>query len=291
MFVTHGKRNGFTLVELLVVIAIIALLLSILMPALNKVKEQARGVLCLNNNAQLGKGAMVYTQDYQGSYPDATTYDNVNGFFQSDEEAAPRKAYFWEDRVLPYVNKQFKVFICPSVMIAQRERAAGEAAQGRYGKIRSCSINAYIGGYRPQTGAIMGGDAFTYGPAMKSMQVKGAQSVVMFCDMDVWPFSCYLGGAIRTFCDAPPWHEMVYEGRQIDSSFYPYIIWGLRQRVGKVIWTFADGHSEKLVRDYSSKTQQFANSTWQTYMLPPRPDICINPGRPDNLYGNLDWDR
>jgi len=58
-----NKRNAFTLIELLVVIAIIALLLSILMPALNKVKEQAKFVVGGNNIKQLVLAEMMYTQE------------------------------------------------------------------------------------------------------------------------------------------------------------------------------------------------------------------------------------
>jgi len=48
-----GKRKGFTLIELLVVIAIIAVLMAILMPALNRVKEQGKRVVCMSNLKQL----------------------------------------------------------------------------------------------------------------------------------------------------------------------------------------------------------------------------------------------
>ena len=49
-----NKRSGFTLIELLVVIAIIAVLMAILMPALNRVREQGKRAVCLSNVKQLG---------------------------------------------------------------------------------------------------------------------------------------------------------------------------------------------------------------------------------------------
>ena len=62
--------KGFTLIELLVVIAIIALLLSILLPALNKVKEQAKFILCQSNLRNYGIVGVMYTVDNLGSMPD-----------------------------------------------------------------------------------------------------------------------------------------------------------------------------------------------------------------------------
>jgi prepilin-type N-terminal cleavage/methylation domain-containing protein/prepilin-type processing-associated H-X9-DG protein len=60
---------GFTLVELLVVIAIIAILAALLLPALNKTKEQGRATLCRNNMHQIGLGMMLYADENEDLYP------------------------------------------------------------------------------------------------------------------------------------------------------------------------------------------------------------------------------
>ena len=63
-----NKRKGFTLIELLVVIAIIALLMAILMPALQRVKKQARSVACLSKLKQWGLYFAMYADDYDGRF-------------------------------------------------------------------------------------------------------------------------------------------------------------------------------------------------------------------------------
>ncbi len=65
------KRKGFTLIELLVVIAIIALLMGILMPALSRVKKQARQVSCMAMLKQWGTIWSMYCDDNDGRFPEA----------------------------------------------------------------------------------------------------------------------------------------------------------------------------------------------------------------------------
>jgi len=62
------KRRGFTLIELLVVIAIIALLMSILMPALARVRKQAKNAICQSNLKQWGTAFSMYTGEWNGSF-------------------------------------------------------------------------------------------------------------------------------------------------------------------------------------------------------------------------------
>ncbi len=62
------KKKGFTLVELLVVIAIIAMLLAILMPALNKVKRLAQRLVCTTNLKGMGTALVVYANDFEDEY-------------------------------------------------------------------------------------------------------------------------------------------------------------------------------------------------------------------------------
>jgi len=116
------RKTAFTLVELLIVIAIIAVLMSILMPALRLAKDQAYSTICLNNLKVLGTAWYLYQEDYDGKLvgghiggkvggrvvdwvdkPDGSISDPIES-----KKQGIRNGLLW-----PYV-KEIEIYRCPA---------------------------------------------------------------------------------------------------------------------------------------------------------------------------------
>jgi len=131
------RRTAFTLVELLVVIAIIAVLVSMLLPTLNKVRRQASAVQCASNLKQLAMGIILYSSDQKGMLPptfiqgDTTRTVYPDGWWFATDLV--RLKYLSAPNVFPVAggNRDFSgssVFRCPEGLIDSISAGGGAGA-------------------------------------------------------------------------------------------------------------------------------------------------------------------
>jgi prepilin-type N-terminal cleavage/methylation domain-containing protein/prepilin-type processing-associated H-X9-DG protein len=105
-----NRKQGFTLIELLVVIAIIAILAAILFPVFAQARARARQASCLSNVKQLTLGLMMYSDDYNDTFPRVSCIQGK--ILYPDYGPWPATVGAWFLSVEPYVKNR-RMFSCP----------------------------------------------------------------------------------------------------------------------------------------------------------------------------------
>ena len=181
-------KSGFTLIELLVVIAIIALLMAILMPALQRVRKQARTTVCLANLKQWSLMYAMYTDENDGNFFTGELNGSRGGMGSGE---------FWRETMRPY-SKDIKMWLCPQAAKPLPQGGIPSGGWSNYAwetgsDVGSYGLNGWILNIKAAKTSAGRADGWGRTPAewhWGTHMVKGASNVPVFTGswwVDSWP--------------------------------------------------------------------------------------------------------
>jgi prepilin-type N-terminal cleavage/methylation domain-containing protein/prepilin-type processing-associated H-X9-DG protein len=240
---TSKSGRAFTLIELLVVIAIIAILASMLLPALARAKNTAKQCSCLNNVRQIGLAYQGFVSDNADRFPAYVTERTAPA--GTPDTADARAPYSYRQQLLPYIGTGTNVFGCPNAP-KWADPAPGAWYNTDYGNNHN---EANLAGASQQAWYLSHPD-FGFNESITISSLRRPTDFIMLGDAGRSDGTASRGGMYPQ-----PWaFDVSSQARMLG-----------RHSKGTANITYADGHARGAVTNQTWRTEQENN--WRRYQI------------------------